>query len=210
MLVSEDVLATQKHLERGLAADLLDPAEALPGVLPEEAHAYVERRPSPAFERVVSRVVDGLGDGEDVVRAHPGRPQRLMRVAQRRVCYADSLGGLVHAAGRLSALGIESGIDLVGGFHVRIDVLDVLKVLQHLDELVDRLCGGDVGNGIRHVRGQRSKNLKLKKNQLKKRNLQLRKHLLKKLLLKQKKKHLLKRVLQRKLLPKRQQLKLSN
>ena len=85
VLVAEDILATEEHLERRLLADLLDAAKALPRILAQEAHADVERRAAPALERVISRVVDRLGNLEDVVGAHARRPKRLVRVAERRV-----------------------------------------------------------------------------------------------------------------------------
>ena len=94
VLVAEDVLTAQEHLERRLFADGLDLPEALPGVLAQEAHAHVERGAAPAFERVVAGAVDRLGDLENVVRPQPRGPQGLVGVAQRRVRDADLLLGL--------------------------------------------------------------------------------------------------------------------
>ena len=56
--------------------------------------------------------------------------------------------------GQGEALRLERRVDLVGRLHVRVDVLRVLEVLEHLDELVDRLCDRDVGDGVRHVRDE--------------------------------------------------------
>ena len=85
MLVAENVLAPQEHLQRRLAADGLDLPEALPGIFAQEAHADVKRRPAPAFEGIVARRVDLFGDGENVVRPHARGPQRLVGIPQRGV-----------------------------------------------------------------------------------------------------------------------------
>ena len=85
MLVAENVLAPQEHLQRRLAADGLDLPEALPGIFAQEAHAYVERRPAPTLKRIVPCVVNLLGYSEYVIRAHPRGPQRLVGIPQRSV-----------------------------------------------------------------------------------------------------------------------------
>ena len=89
MLVAENVLTAEKHLQRSLFADLLDLPKPLPRILAQKTHTDVECRPAPAFERVVAGIVDRLGDFKDIVGAHARRPKRLVRVAQRRVGYTD-------------------------------------------------------------------------------------------------------------------------
>ena len=98
VLVAEDVLPSQQHLKRSLAADLLYFAQALPGVLAQEPHAHVERGAAPALDGIVARRVDRLGDFEDVVGAHARRPKRLVGIAQRRVGNPNSFTGCLHIA----------------------------------------------------------------------------------------------------------------
>jgi nucleotide-binding universal stress UspA family protein len=117
VLVAENVLAAQQHLQRGLLADRLQLAQALPGILAQKAQADVERRAAPALQRVVARVVHLLGDREDVVRTHAGRPQRLMRIAERGVGDADTRFRGSHGRG---------GFFGVSFFHKRLFLLCLL------------------------------------------------------------------------------------
>ena len=89
MLVAEDVLSAEEHLQGRLLADLLDLAKPLPRILAQKAHADVERRAAPALKRVEARVVDRLGDLQNVIGAHPRRPKRLVRIAQRGIGNSD-------------------------------------------------------------------------------------------------------------------------
>ena len=66
VLVAEDVLAAQEHLERGLLRVGLDEAQALPGIFAEEAQADVERGAAPALQGVEADGVDGVDDLQDV------------------------------------------------------------------------------------------------------------------------------------------------
>ena len=91
MLVAENVLTAKKHLQGRLGARLLYPAQSLPRILAQKAHADVERRAAPAFKRVKARVVDLGSDFKNIVGTHACSPKRLMGVAQCRVGNTDFL-----------------------------------------------------------------------------------------------------------------------
>ncbi len=92
VLVADDVLAAQQHLEGGVGHLFLQLADALPGVLVEEAHGRVKGGPAPHLHRVIAHLVQLLGDGQHVVGAHPRGQQGLVRVAQDGVGDFDWCG----------------------------------------------------------------------------------------------------------------------
>ncbi len=75
MPVAEQVLASQQHLQAGLGQGLAQLAQTLPGIFLQEAHAGVERRAAPAFQRPVADSVELGTDRQHVLRAHAGREQ---------------------------------------------------------------------------------------------------------------------------------------
>ena len=82
VLVAQNVLATQQHLQLGvghLGADLSQP---LPGVLVQVAQAHVKGGSAPAFHRVESGLIHGLQYGLELVIAQTGGHQGLVGVAQ--------------------------------------------------------------------------------------------------------------------------------
>ena len=85
--VADGVRGPQQHLEQDVGNPLAQVGQPLPGAFLEEPHRRVERRPAPHLEReqLAGMPGVGVGDLQHVVRAHPRRQQRLMRVAERRV-----------------------------------------------------------------------------------------------------------------------------
>ena len=90
--VADDVLAAEEHLEGRLLEALLELAEALPGVLAEEAEGGVERRAAPDLDRVEAGVVHLRRDREHVLGAHAGGEQALVAVAHGGVGDFDGHG----------------------------------------------------------------------------------------------------------------------
>ena len=82
VLVAEDVLPAKEHLEPGVGHMLLYGANPVPGALAQVAHARIESRAAPALDRPVADLVELLEDWRHVLRAHAGRQERLVRVAQ--------------------------------------------------------------------------------------------------------------------------------
>ena len=58
MLVAQDVLTTQKHLQLRVGHRGAEFTQALPRIFAEEAEADVERRAAPALERVITGCVE--------------------------------------------------------------------------------------------------------------------------------------------------------
>lgn len=85
MVVANEILAAREHLQRRVGTALLDDAQAVPGILVEEAQAGIEGRATPHLDRPIADLVELRQDGEHVARLHARCPQRLMRVAQGRV-----------------------------------------------------------------------------------------------------------------------------
>ena len=88
MLIAEDVLPTEEHLQLGLGHMGLQRAQTLPRILVEEAHADIEGRAAPAFEGPIAHVVEQLTGGKHILNAHTGRSLRLVRVAEDGFCNA--------------------------------------------------------------------------------------------------------------------------
>ena len=101
MAVTQQVLATQEHLERGFGRFFLEQADAFPRVLVEETDAGVKSRSPPHLQGEKPHLVQFLGDGEHVFGFHPSGEQGLVRVTQDdvrnlqriRVCHLTSLRG---------------------------------------------------------------------------------------------------------------------
>ena len=85
VLVTQDVLTAQQHLQLGLGHGLAQRAQPLPRILVQEAKARVKRGAAPAFQRIVADSVQLLSCGEHILEAHPRRGLRLVRVAQNGV-----------------------------------------------------------------------------------------------------------------------------
>ena len=73
MLVAEDVLASQKHLELGVGHFCADLAQTLPRILVEKAQADVEGCTAPAFNGVESGLIHLFEDGLELVIGKPCR-----------------------------------------------------------------------------------------------------------------------------------------
>ena len=91
--VAHPVRAAQQHLGQDIGRAFAHLSQPFPGILIEEAHGDVERRPTPAFkaEQVRQTARIGLGDAGDIERPHARRQQRLMRVAHGGVGEQDPL-----------------------------------------------------------------------------------------------------------------------
>ena len=84
VFVTKDVLAPQEHLQPGVGHGRADLAQPLPGIFMQKAEAHVKRGAAPAFDRIITRLVDGLQDRLELVVAHACGHQRLTGVAQDR------------------------------------------------------------------------------------------------------------------------------
>jgi hypothetical protein len=73
--VAHHILPPQEHLEAGAGHGLPQAAEALPGVLIQEAHGGVKGRAAPHLHRPEPHPVQFLGDGQHVLQAHPRRQE---------------------------------------------------------------------------------------------------------------------------------------
>ena len=82
VLVAENVLPTEEHLQLGLGHMGFQRAQTLPRILVEEAHADIEGCAAPALEGPIAHVVEQLTGGKHILDAHTGRGLRLVRVAE--------------------------------------------------------------------------------------------------------------------------------
>ena len=81
MIVSEEVLAAQEHLDRRLEFRL-QRIETLPRIFIEEAEAGVERCAAPSLEGLIADLVECFELREHVLDAHARRTERLMAIAE--------------------------------------------------------------------------------------------------------------------------------
>ena len=89
VLIAQQVLAPEQHLQPGVGHVLADVAQPLPGVLPQVAQAGVEGGAAPALHRVVPGLVHGGQDVGVVGVGQTGGHQGLVGVAQHSLCDLD-------------------------------------------------------------------------------------------------------------------------
>ena len=82
VLVAQNVLAAEEHLQLGVGQSGLQLAQTLPGIFVQETHAAVEGSAAPALQRVVADGVQDLAGGEHILHAHTGGGLRLVGVTQ--------------------------------------------------------------------------------------------------------------------------------
>ena len=86
VLVAQQVLAAQQHLQLGLGHVLFDGAQALPRILIQETHADVERRAAPAFYGPITNIVQDGQSRDHILQAHTGSRLGLMGITQDGIC----------------------------------------------------------------------------------------------------------------------------
>ena len=89
--VAHQVLAAEQHHGGGLFQDALDGADALPGVVAQEAVGGVEGGAAPDLDGPVAHLVHAFHEGHDVFGAHPGGQQRLVAVPKGGVGELDGV-----------------------------------------------------------------------------------------------------------------------
>ena len=82
VLIAQDVLAAQQHLQLGVGHLLANLPQPLPGVLLQVAQADVEGGSTPDLGGIVAGLVDGLQNGLKFAVGQAGSDQGLVRVAQ--------------------------------------------------------------------------------------------------------------------------------
>ena len=82
VVVAEDVLTAEQHLELGILEALLQETKPLPRILVKETQAGIEGRAAPAFHGTVPDLVHLVDDRQHFVCRHSGRKQGLVRVTQ--------------------------------------------------------------------------------------------------------------------------------
>ncbi len=82
VLVAQQVLAAQQHLQLGVGHVLADVAQTLPGILAQVAQAGVEGGAAPALHRIVPGLIHGLEDVLKIGIGQTGRHQGLVGVTQ--------------------------------------------------------------------------------------------------------------------------------
>ena len=82
VLIAQDVLAPEQHLQLGVLHMLADGAQALPGVLPQKAHTRVKGCAAPALQGVVPDGVQGLQGGQHILDGHAGGRLGLVGVPE--------------------------------------------------------------------------------------------------------------------------------
>ena len=89
--VAHQVLAAEQHTGGGLLQDALDGADALPGVVAQEAVGGVEGGAPPDLDGPVAHLVHALHEGNDVLGTHAGGQQRLVPVPKGGVGEFDGI-----------------------------------------------------------------------------------------------------------------------
>ena len=82
MMVAEQILTAQQHLQLGIFHVRFDVAEPLPRVLVQISQTTVKCRTAPTFNGVVACLIHVIKNTLKVGKRHTGRDQRLLRIAQ--------------------------------------------------------------------------------------------------------------------------------
>ena len=85
VLVAQNVLATEEHLQLRVGHRLAQLTQTLPRIFIQEAHAGVKRSATPAFQRIVADFIQLVSDGQHLVQTHTGCSLGLMRIAQNGI-----------------------------------------------------------------------------------------------------------------------------
>ncbi len=87
MLVAQEVLPPQEHLQLGVGHGLSQLPQPLPGVLVQEPQAAVKGGAAPALQGPVADLVKQPCHRQHLLCAHPGGRQRLVGVPQYGLCH---------------------------------------------------------------------------------------------------------------------------
>ena len=82
MLITQNILSPEKHLQLGVGHCLFKRAQAVPGILVQKAQAGVKSSASPAFKGIISHAVQHGRGGQHLVQAHARSRLGLVRVPQ--------------------------------------------------------------------------------------------------------------------------------
>ena len=82
VLVTQNVLAAEQHLQLGVLHMLADGAQTLPRVLVQKTHAGIEGGAAPALQRIVADGVQRFQRGQHVLNGHAGGRLGLVGVTQ--------------------------------------------------------------------------------------------------------------------------------
>ena len=85
MLIAQQVLAAEQHLQLGVLHMLADGAQALPGILVQIAQTAVKGGAAPALQRIIAGLIHFFQNGQEVLDGHTGGHQRLLTVSQYRL-----------------------------------------------------------------------------------------------------------------------------
>ena len=87
VLVAEQVLPAQKHLQLGVGHMLFKGTKPLPRVLVQKAHTRVKRSAAPTFKAPVAYRVKLFKRGEHILNTHARSRLRLVRVTENGIGY---------------------------------------------------------------------------------------------------------------------------
>ena len=82
VLVAQNVLAAEEHLQLGVRQVGAQLTQPLPRILVQKAQAGVERGAAPALKRVISDRVENFAGGEHLLERHARGSLRLVCIAQ--------------------------------------------------------------------------------------------------------------------------------
>ena len=91
MIVTEDVLPTEQHLQLRIFKPSFQLAKSLPRIFFQETQRSVKRRPAPALDRVIADLIHLVNDRKHLLRRHTGSDQRLMGITKDCLCYFNWL-----------------------------------------------------------------------------------------------------------------------
>ncbi len=92
--ITEQVLTTQQHLQRGFGHGFFELVQAQPRVFAEKTDAGVKGGAAPALQRPVAHIIELSGNRQHIIKAQAGGEQGLVGVAQDDIGNGNSHGSL--------------------------------------------------------------------------------------------------------------------
>ena len=82
MVISQDVLSAEQHLQLGVLKSVSQFPQSLPGIFLQETEAGIKGSAAPALNRMVAYLVHLINNGQHLLSGHSGRKQRLVGVTK--------------------------------------------------------------------------------------------------------------------------------
>ena len=82
MLIAQDVLAPEQHLQLGMRQSFFQLTKPVPGIFVQEAQAAIKGSAAPAFQGIIADAIQDIAGGKHILYPHTGSCLGLVGIAQ--------------------------------------------------------------------------------------------------------------------------------